>query len=49
MAQPRSLGKNGRLFLNNITLRGGAAPARAYIPELLPYRLANSTPLLFSI
>jgi threonine dehydrogenase-like Zn-dependent dehydrogenase len=26
----------GRLFGQNITLRGGVAPARAYIPELQP-------------
>jgi hypothetical protein len=25
----------GRLSLQNITLKGGAAPARVYIPELL--------------
>lgn len=25
----------GRMFMSNITLRGGVAPARAYIPELL--------------
>jgi threonine dehydrogenase-like Zn-dependent dehydrogenase len=25
----------GRMFMSNISLRGGVAPARAYIPELL--------------
>jgi threonine dehydrogenase-like Zn-dependent dehydrogenase len=31
----------GGLFMNNITLRGGAAPARAYIPELLADTVAG--------
>ncbi|MDV2996814.1 MAG: putative zinc-binding alcohol dehydrogenase [Chroococcidiopsis sp. SAG 2025] len=31
----------GRLFMQNITLRGGAAPARAYIPELLADTVAG--------
>jgi len=40
----------GRLFMQNITLRGGAVPARAYIPELLADRWqANSMLLRFSI
>ena len=30
-----------RLFMNNITLRGGSAPARAYIPELLADTVAG--------
>jgi len=41
---PHSSGHNfnlGRLFMNNITLRGGAAPARAYIPELLADAVAG--------
>ncbi|MEZ5190024.1 MAG: zinc-binding dehydrogenase [Schumannella sp.] len=32
----------GRLFAGNITLGGGMAPARAYIPELLPAVLDGS-------
>ena len=41
---PHGSGHNfnlGRLFRNNITLRGGAAPARAYIPELLADTVAG--------
>jgi threonine dehydrogenase-like Zn-dependent dehydrogenase len=30
-----------RMFAKNITLRGGIAPVRAYIPELLPDVLAG--------
>lgn len=41
---PHGSGHNfnlGRLFFQNITLRGGAAPARAYIPELLADTVAG--------
>jgi threonine dehydrogenase-like Zn-dependent dehydrogenase len=31
----------GRMFMSNITLRGGVAPARSYIPELLSDVLAG--------
>lgn len=31
----------GRLFMSNITLQGGVAPARAYIPELLADTVAG--------
>jgi threonine dehydrogenase-like Zn-dependent dehydrogenase len=32
----------GRLFANNITVAGGVAPARAYIPDLLPDVLSGA-------
>lgn len=41
---PHGSGQNfnlSRLFMSNITLRGGAAPARAYIPELLADTMAG--------
>ncbi|MEH1769555.1 zinc-dependent alcohol dehydrogenase family protein [Nostoc sp.] len=41
---PHGSGHNfnlGRLFRQNITLRGGVAPARAYIPELLADTVAG--------
>lgn len=39
----------GRMFFSNIILRGGVAPARAYIPELLTDVIAgkiNPSPVL---